>query len=390
MTTDIQYCSHFGLCGGCSLLDQPIATQLEGKVERARTLLAPYLGDLVPEIALPPRTPRHDRISILYPIQPKGHHPTMGIYRRGTHEVEEITDCRIQHKALTEFGIRATKIVAHAKVDAYDETTGQGYLRAIRARIMPGTNELMIGLIATTSRFIGRDKLMAQLATAASDLRDDQGRPVKLVGVVLNINETPGNVLLGDRTVSLQGDQWQHDRVGELRIRVGFQSFYQLNRHADAVLFKPALKMLGDVSGLRIVDGYGGVGTFTLRLLRDGAAFVTLVESSPTACADARVNLRRNEFDNAEVVEQAFGTMPLPACDLMIVDPPRAGLQEIGAKAVIKNAAPRVLLVSCSQESLARDLVWLTPHYRVTAMRLCDLFPHTEHIETITMLERIT
>jgi 23S rRNA (uracil1939-C5)-methyltransferase len=228
------------------------------------------------------------------------------------------------------------------------------------------------------------------LATAASDLRDDQGRPVKLVGVVLNINETPGNVLLGDRTVSLQGDQWQHDRVGELRIRVGFQSFYQLNRHADAVLFKPALKMLGDVSGLRIVDGYGGVGTFTLRLLRDGAAFVTLVESSPTACADARVNLRRNEFDNAEVVEQAFGTMPLPACDLMIVDPPRAGLQEIGAKAVIKNAAPRVLLVSCSQESLARDLVWLTPHYRVTAMRLCDLFPHTEHIETITMLERIT
>ena len=82
--------------------------------------------------------------------------------------------------------------------------------------------------------------------------------------------------------------------------------------------------------------------------------------------------------------------MPLPACDLMIVDPPRAGLQEIGAKAVIKNAAPRVLLVSCSQESLARDLVWFTPHYRVTAMRLCDLFPHTEHIETITMLERIT
>ena len=155
MTTDIQYCSHFGLCGGCSLLDQPIATQLEGKVERARTLLAPYLGDLVPEIALPPRTPRHDRISILYPIQPKGHHPTMGIYRRGTHEVEETTDCRIQHKALTEFGIRATKIVAHAKVDAYDETTGQGYLRAIRARIMPGTNELMIGLIATVNGIRG-------------------------------------------------------------------------------------------------------------------------------------------------------------------------------------------------------------------------------------------
>jgi 23S rRNA (uracil1939-C5)-methyltransferase len=389
VTTDIQYCSHFGLCGGCSLLDQPIAAQLEDKVARTRTLLAPYLNGITPEVSLPPRTPRHDRISILYPIQPKGHHPTMGIYRRGTHEVEEISDCRIQHKALTEFGIRATKIVAHANIDAYDETTGEGYLRAIRARIMPGTNELMIGLIATTSRFVGRDKLMAKLASAASDLRDDQGRPVKLVGVVLNINESPGNMLMGDRTISLQGDQWQHDRVGDLRIQVGFQSFYQLNRHAEAVLFKPALQMLGDVTGLRIVDGYGGVGTFTLRLLRDGAAHVTLVESSPTACADARANLRRNGFDNGEVFEQAFGTMPMPQCDLMIVDPPRAGLQELGAKAVLKNAPPRVLLVSCSQESLARDLELLARNYRVTAMRLCDLFPHTEHIETLTMLERI-
>jgi len=72
----------------------------------------------------------------------------------------------------------------------------------------------------------------------------------------------------------------------------------------------------------------------------------------------------------------------------MVVDPPRAGLQEIGARAVIKNGVPRVMLVSCSQESLARDLAHLHAAYRVTAMRLCDLFPHTEHVETVTMLER--
>ena len=312
----------------------------------------------------------------------------MGIYRRGTHQVEEISDCRVQHKALTEFGVRATHIVARAKIPAYDEETGEGVLRAIRARIMPGTNELMIGAIATTHKFTGRDKLIADLAEAASDLRDDQGRPVKLVGAVVNINDVPGNAILGERTISLQGDLWQHDRVGDLRIRVGFNSFYQLNRHAEAILFRPALKMLGDVAGMDIVDGYGGVGTFALRLLRDGARSVRLIESSPTACADARVNMRKNNFDHGEVIEQPFGSAPTPRCDILIVDPPRAGLQPIGSKAVLHSGAPRVMLVSCSLESLARDLALLTPTYRVTASRLCDLFPHTDHIEAVTILER--
>jgi 23S rRNA (uracil1939-C5)-methyltransferase len=389
VTIDIQHCSHFGDCGGCSLLDQSISAQIDAKTERARTLLEPFLRGQTPEITLPPRTPRHDRIAILYPVQPSGHNTTLGIYRRGTHQVEEIHDCRIQHKALTTLGVRAKEILNYANVAAYDESSGEGILRAIRARIMPGTNELMVGAITTTSKFIGRDKLVAALADAASDLRDDQGRPVKLVGAVLNINDRPGNALLGEQTISLQGDLWQHDRVGDLRIRVGFNSFYQLNRHAEAILYRPALKMIGDVKGLHIVDGYGGVGTFMLRLLRDGAEKVTLIESSPTACADARLNLRRNQFANGTVVEQPFGSGPIDKCDLLIVDPPRAGLQEIGAKAVIDNAAPRVLLVSCSLESLRRDLELLSPVYAVTAMRLCDLFPHTDHVETLTMLEPI-
>ena len=388
MTTETQHCDHFGRCGGCSLLDQPIAAQLAGKASRASELLGAYLGDIEPQITLPPRPPRHDRTAILYPIQPGDHRPTMGIYQRGTHQVEEITDCRIQHKALTEFGIRATSIVSRAKIPAYDEETGGGVLRAIRARVMPGSNELIIGAITTTHRFIGRDKLIKDLAEAASDLRDDQGRPVRLVGAVLNINDVPGNAILGERTISLHGDLWQHDRVGDLRIRVGFNSFYQLNRHAEAILFKPALEMLGDVKGLDIVDGYGGVGTFALRLLRDGAETVTLIESSPTACADARINMRKNKFDNGTVLEQPFGAEPVPKCDALLVDPPRAGLQPIGAKAVLASGAPRVMLVSCSLDSLGRDLALLTPGYRVTAFRLCDLFPHTDHVEAVTILER--
>lgn len=382
------HCPHFGPCGGCTLLDQPIGTQLLHKQQRARELLQPFLGGVEPAIAPPPHTPRHDRTSILYPAQLIRRELQLGIYRRGTHEIEPIADCRIQHKALTRLGVRAGEVLRELGLPVYNETTHRGFVRAFRARIMPGTNELLLGVIATKAGFSEREQLGRMLADAGTGLRDEQGRPLHLQGVVLNVNETPGNALLGGATTALRGQTFQTDAVAGLRVRVSFTSFYQQNRHADAILFRPALAMLGDVKDQRVVDGYGGVGAFALRLLRAGAAKATIVESSPEACDDARHNLRANGLADGEVREQPFGSEALPPCDLLIADPPRAGLLPAGAAAVLAASPARVLLVSCALESLARDLAALGASYRVLELRLCDLFPHTEHIEALTLLER--
>ncbi|MFY9343090.1 MAG: hypothetical protein WAT39_11405 [Planctomycetota bacterium] len=383
-----QQCRHFGVCGGCSLLDQPIATQLAGKQQRARELLAPFLDGIEPQITLPPRVPRHDRTTLLYPAQLRDGQLELGIYRTGTHDIEPITDCRIQHKALTALAVDAGELLRELNLPVWNEITGNGLVRAFRARVMGGTNELLVGVVTTRAEFSERDRLARELHALASNRRDEQGKPLHLVGVVVNVNATPGNVLLGPTAIAVRGDAWQHDHVRGLRFRVSWNSFYQLNRHAEAILFAPAMAMLGDVAGLRIVDGYGGVGTFLLRLLRGGAKHVLAIESSPSACADARANLRANGFAFGEVREEAFGASPLPPCDLVVADPPRSGLLAPGAAAMLAAAPPRVLLVSCSLESLARDLAALAPHYRVTGSRLCDLFPHTEHVEALTLLER--
>jgi 23S rRNA (uracil1939-C5)-methyltransferase len=385
----VLHCPHFGRCGGCSLLDQPIADQLAQKQRHAATLLGPWLDGVVPETSLPPRPPRHDRTTILYPAQLVHRQLQLGIYRRGSHDVEPITDCRIQHKALTTFGVRAGDVLRDLKLPVYLESSGNGLVRAVRARVMAGSRELLVGLVTTRAQFSEREALARAFHAAASDLRDDQGQPLQLVGVVLNVNDRPGNALLGPHTIALRGQAHQTDRQAGLSFRVSFGSFYQLSRHAEAILFKPALAMLGDVQGLRIVDGYAGVGTFALRLLRAGAAHVTLVESAPSSCADARINLDANGMqDRATVREEAFGLSPLPACDLLLADPPRAGLLEVGALAILAAAPPRVLLVSCSLDALARDLAALAGRYRVRQLRLCDLFPHTEHVEALTLLER--
>jgi 23S rRNA (uracil1939-C5)-methyltransferase len=383
------HCPHFGRCGGCTRLDQPIGDQLADKQAQARALLAPFLAGVEPAIALPPRTPRHDRTAILYPAQLHERRLSLGIYRRGSHDVEPITDCRIQHKALTQLAVRLGEALRALNLPVYLEGTGRGLVRGVKARVMPGSNELLAGVIVTRSDFSERNALAKAMAVATAGLRDDQGRPLQTVGCVLNVNDRPGNALLGPTTIALSGRSWQTDVQGGVRFRVSFGSFYQLHRHADAILFQPALAMLGDVAGLRVVDGYGGVGTFALRLLRAGAAHATIVESSPSSCADARANVTDNGFgDRAEVREEPFGSAPLPACDLLVADPPRAGLMAAGAAAILQAAPPRVLLVSCALDALARDLAALATVYRVAQVRLCDLFPHTEHVETVTLLER--
>jgi 23S rRNA (uracil1939-C5)-methyltransferase len=382
------HCPHFGVCGGCSLLDVPIATQLAQKRAAAAALLAPFLDGVDVVVTDPPRTPRHDRTTILYPAQLRGRQLQLGIYRTGTHDIEPIEDCRIQHKALTQLGVRAGEVLRDLRVPVYREETGNGLVRAFRARVMPGSNELLVGVVVTRALFSERDRLGVALRQVATGLRDDQGRPLQLVGVVLNVNDHPGNALLGPTTVALHGQTFQTDVQAGLRFRVSFASFYQLHRHADAILFRPALALLGDVRGARIVDAYGGVGTFALRLAAAGAAHVTLVESAASSCDDARANVAANATANVEVREEPFAATPLPECDVLVADPPRAGLQAAGATAILAAAPPRVLLVSCSLPSLARDLAAVASGYRVRAVQLCDLFPHTEHIEALTLLER--
>ena len=255
-------------------------------------------------------------------------------------------------------------------------------------RVKAGAEDALLQLFRDHDRVLRALDLITDEPAVCYRGRDDQGRPLSLVGAVLNVNDRGTNALLGRQTLALHGTAFQHDQVGELRLRVSFTSFYQLHRHADAVLFRPAMELLGDVRGARVVDGYGGVGTFALRLLRAGAAHVTLVESSETACDDARHNFAHNELGAAEVRQEAFGSAPLPGCDVLVVDPPRAGLMADGAAAVAASDAARVLLVSCSLDALARDLERLRATHRVVRVRLCDLFPHTEHVEALTLLSR--
>lgn len=384
------HCRHFGTCGGCSLLDQPIGWQLHDKLTACEELLRPFLGAVRIESAAPTWTPRHFRTRLLYPVRADASGlPIVGIYAYRSHDLVRIEECRTQDEWLTAFGRRAEQVLRTHGVRPFRRAPGAGTAKAIWARLAAGSGEVLAGIVTPPGAFPEGPAVAKALQQAADELPPAR-KARRLVGVVHGISDRDDEFLLGDRHVPLVGQDHVVDRSGDLRFRISAGSFYQVHADADALLYQPCLAMCGDVRGQSIVDGYGGVGTFGLRLAKAGAAQVTIVEENAACCRDAEWNAAHNGLNGVRVVHGPFASTKLPTpVDLVVVDPPRSGLGTKAISRVLAAEPRRVLYVSCSSESLARDLADFGHNgYVVTAARLCDLFPHTEHVELVAMLER--
>jgi 23S rRNA (uracil1939-C5)-methyltransferase len=390
---DTPQCRHFGVCGGCSHLDVPINEQLHDKVRNLEALLRPLLGEIRLQYTEPQHTPVHFRTKLLYPVrQDHEGKATLGIYEPQSHVLVRVRECRTQDESLTALGVSAEHWLRALGLMPWNETTGKGFIRAFHARLCAGTGELLMGVVTRPGMFSQGKELAERLMTAAQSLPSAAERRITPVGVVRSISDRDGNFLLGDRNVPLIGRDYQEDRVDGLTFRLHFGSFYQIHRHSSTVLYKPALQMAGDVRGQRVVDGYGGVGTFGLRLAKAFAARVEIIEDNSIACVDALHNAKANGLPQVTVIEAKFAQAEFaPEMDLLLVDPPRSGLQADGVLRVIAAKPKRLLCVHCSADSLARDLEGLlAAGFKVAGMRLCDMFPHTDHVEVVTMLERRT
>lgn len=380
-------CRHFGTCGGCSLLDQPIAWQLHDKVAAVEQLLQPFLGEQRIAFEAPASSPQHFRTRLLYPVRSERDGlPIVGIYEFRSHHVVRIEECRTQDLWLTALGRAMEGVLRDMRLEPYHPGSGRGHIKAIQARLAAGSGEVLAGIVTRPGAFPAGPAFAAAVIAAAERLKAGRSHR-RLVGVVHSISDRDDEFLLGDRHLPLRGRDHVVDRRDGLTFRISAGSFYQVHAGAHALLYRPALAMCGDVRGLRVVDGYGGVGGFGLRLAKAGAASVTIVEDNEASCRDAEHNAKANGCANVEVMRASFAAARLPdEPDLLVVDPPRSGLGD-GVVRALAARPKRMLYVACAADSLARDLATLTNSgYRVAAARLCDLFPHTEHVELCVLL----
>jgi len=212
---------------------------------------------------------------------------------------------------------------------------------------------------------------------------------------VISVNTKKGNAVLGDKFITLYGPGYIEDTLCGLTFRLSPRSFYQVNHHQAQRLYEAAISQAGITKNDTVLDLYCGVGTITLAMA-GAAGKVIGVEVIPQAVEDARDNARRNGIENAEFFCGDAGEAALELerqgvkADVVIVDPPRKGLNADTIEAITRFAPRRLVYVSCDPATLARDVALLKERgFAVQSAQAADLFPRCAHVETIVLLSKL-
>ncbi|MCH8049284.1 23S rRNA (uracil(1939)-C(5))-methyltransferase RlmD [Patescibacteria group bacterium] len=206
--------------------------------------------------------------------------------------------------------------------------------------------------------------------------------------LVWSIHHTISDVSYGDEIHTISGPGHIDEVIEGFTYRISPDAFFQTNSHAAAALMNTVLEFAGDLSKKTILDLYCGSGFFSIALT--GKAKRTIgIEMVPEMIRDARINAKLNkvQVDYHDTKTEAFDWLKIGA-DVVIIDPPRAGMHHKVLKDIIEAKPPAVIYVSCNYKNFTREMVKLNEHYRITAIRAIDMFPHTPHVELVTKLER--
>lgn len=374
-------CPHYPACGGCDFRHITYAEELEAKRRRVEDALRRVGGAevSVTEI-LGSEAVDGCRNKCQFPVSRQG---LAGFYRARSHEVIPAADCRAQAPQARAAARAVEGYLAEYHVPAYDETTGEGLLRHIYVRTSRAGRALVC-LVVNGGALPHEAELVKRLREACPDC----------VGVVLSENTRATNVVLGDCYRTLWGEDALEDTLCGHTFRLAIPAFYQVNVPQAERLYAKAAELAGLTGAETVLELYCGAGTITLTLA-ERAKRVIGAEIVPGAVENARENARRNGVDNAEffcgdaadVAEKLASEGLRP--NVVVVDPPRKGLEEPVIASVAAMAPDRVVYVSCDCATLARDVKrFASLGYRLERAVAVDMFPRTRHVETVVLLTR--
>ncbi len=307
-----------------------------------------------------------------------------GFYAGRTHDIIENEDCLLGAEVNREILDKIKDYMKRCGVEPYDEENHRGLIRHALIRVGFKTGEIMVCLVINGKKLPGEDVLV-------KSLKEMKG----MTSISYSINRDKTNVIMGKDIVNLYGPGYITDYIGDVKYRISPLSFYQVNPVQTEKLYSTALEYAGLTGGETVWDLYCGIGTISLFLAKK-AKKVYGVEIVPEAIDDARENARINGIDNVEFyVGKAEEVLPEKYknegiyADVIVVDPPRKGCDEVCLDTIVKMAPKRVVYVSCDSATLARDLRYLADRgYEVVKVRCCDMFGHSSHCESIVLLQR--
>ena len=370
------------LCGGCDFWHMDYQEESRLKAERVRQTLNHIGGESLEEIPiLSAPTCYGYRNKAQYPVSSQKGRVFAGFFKAGTHSVVENKKCLILPEEMDAVKKQVVDYVNHWRISAYEETTGKGLLRHIYVRRGVVSGQVLVCLVVNGRKLPHSDDLIQRLKKVEG-----------FTSLVLSVNTKAGNTVLGEEFITLYGEGFIEDTLCGLTFRLSPRSFYQVNHHQAQRLYEAAIAQAEITKEDLVLDLYCGVGTITLAMAK-AAGKVIGVEVVQQAVEDARENAKRNGIENAEFFCGDAGKAALELekkgikPDVIVVDPPRKGLNADTVEAIARMAPRRVVYVSCDPATLARDVALLKEKgYCLKNAQAADLFPRCSHVESIVCL----
>lgn len=320
-----------------------------------------------------------------YPIREQDGNLCTGFFAPRSHRVINCEDCRLQPPVFSKLIKIIRQFCEEKHISAYDEKTKTGFLRHIYLRQGAHSQEIMVCLICNGDIFPQADGLIQKLRESVPNL----------ASVLLNINKENTNVILGKQTKVLFGKPAITDTMCGLHFTLSPHAFYQVNTIAAERLYMIASEYAGLTGKETILDLYCGVGTIGLSMASQAKNIIG-VEIIPQAVKNAFANADINQIKNARFLcgdagEAAVQLAKEEICpNIVILDPPRKGCDFVTLETIAKMYPERIIYISCNSATLARDCaILLTLGYMVVRYRPVDLFPRTQHVETVCLLTRV-
>ncbi|PLR99235.1 23S rRNA (uracil(1939)-C(5))-methyltransferase RlmD [Bacillus sp. T33-2] len=370
--------------GGTQLHHISYEGQLKFKENQVRQVLSRIgkLEDVKIHPVLGMEHPWHYRNKAQVPVGDKDGKLIAGFFKPRSHEIVDTNESLIQLPEINEAVQAVKEICSELGIPAYHEETHKGVLRHIMARYGKQTGELMVVIVTRTADIPHKNKLVEEIAA----------RLPKVKSIVHNVNSKRTNVILGDKTKVLWGNEVIYDYIGNVRFAISAMSFYQVNSDQTKVLYDKVLEYAGLTGEETVIDAYCGIGTISL-FLAQKAKKVYGVEIVPEAIEDAKRNAELNGIANAEFAAGAAEAV-IPKwykdgikAGVLVVDPPRKGCDEALLQTIIEMKPKKVVYVSCNPATLARDLRILEDGgYRTVEVQPVDMFPQTTHVEAVSKL----
>ncbi len=372
------------LCGGCDFWHMDYEEETRLKAERVKTCLNRMGGEAleaVPILAAPDCQGYRNKAQ--YPVSIQKGRAFAGFFRAGTHTVVENKRCLILPEETDAVKNAVMDYVNQFRVSVYDETAHKGLLRHIYVRRGVVSGQVLVCLVVNGNRLPRPEELLKRLKAIPG-----------FTTLVLSVNTKKGNAVLGEEFITLHGPGYIEDTLCGLNFRLSPRSFYQVNHHQAQRLYQAAIDQAQITKDDLVLDLYCGVGTITLAMA-SAAGKVIGVEVIPNAVADARENALRNGIENAEFFCGDAGQAALELekqgirPDVVVVDPPRKGLNADTIEALSRMQPRRIIYVSCDPATLARDVALLKQKgYTLQNALAADLFPRCSHVETVVTLSK--